>query len=177
MFEDDYKDCLWGPFDRLKSFMADCLTCSGVPVDDANIIADVLIESDKRGIDSHGIGRLKPIYIDRIDLGILDPVTKLQIIKDNKATAVIDANNGMGHIAGVRAMNMVIEKAREYGLRMVAVRNSSHYGIAGYYAGMAVESGLIGITGTNARPSIAPTFGVENMLGTNPLTFGIPTDC
>ena len=177
MFEDDYKDCVWVPFGRLESFMADCLICSGVPHNDAKIISDVLIESDKRGIDSHGIGRLKPIYIDRIDLGILDPVTKLQIIKDNKATAVIDANNGMGHIAGVRAMNLAIEKAREYGLGMVAVRNSSHYGIAGYYAGMAVESGMIGITGTNARPSIAPTFGVENMLGTNPLTFGIPTDC
>ena len=176
MFEDDYKDHAWVNFDVLQKFMVDCLVCSGVPIEDAKIIADVLIESDKRGIDSHGIGRLKPIYLDRIEMGILNPRTKIDVITDKKATAVLDANNGMGHIAGVNAMKIAIEKAREYGIGMVAVRNSSHYGIAGYYATMAVDSGMIGITGTNARPSIAPTFGVENMLGTNPLTFGIPTD-
>ena len=176
MFKNNYKDCVWVQFEQLESFMVDCLVCSGVPLSDARIIGDVLIESDKRGIDSHGIGRLKPIYIDRIDKGIVNPVTRIDILKDNKATAVIDANNGMGHVAGVRAMEMAINKAREYGIGMTAVRNSSHYGIAGYYASMAVNSGMIAITGTNARPSIAPTFGVENMLGTNPLTFGIPTD-
>ena len=73
-------------------------------------------------------------------------------------------------------MSMAIEKARQYGMGMVVVRHSSHYGIAGYYALMAARAGMIGITGTNARPSVAPTFGVENMLGTNPMTFGIPTD-
>ena len=73
-------------------------------------------------------------------------------------------------------MKMAIEKAKKYGMGMVAVRNSCHYGIAGYYASMAIKEGMIGITGTNARPSIAPTFGVENMLGTNPLTIGFPTD-
>ncbi|MGI6141486.1 MAG: Ldh family oxidoreductase, partial [Caldicoprobacterales bacterium] len=82
----------------------------------------------------------------------------------------------MGQVISKRAMEMAIEKAAAYGLGMTAVRNSNHYGIAGYYSLMAVEKGMIGITGTNARPSIAPTFGVENMLGTNPLTFGIPTD-
>jgi LDH2 family malate/lactate/ureidoglycolate dehydrogenase len=73
-------------------------------------------------------------------------------------------------------MRMAIEKARKFGMGMVAARNSTHYGIAGYYASMAVKENMIGITGTNAPPSIAPTFGVENMLGTNPLTFGLPTD-
>jgi L-2-hydroxycarboxylate dehydrogenase (NAD+) len=82
----------------------------------------------------------------------------------------------MGHVISKRAMGMTIDKAKKYGMGMVAVRNSTHYGIAGYYALMAIDAGMIGITGTNARPSIAPTFGVENMLGTNPLTFGIPTD-
>jgi len=75
-----------------------------------------------------------------------------------------------------KAMEMAIQKAKEHGMGMVVVRNSTHYGIAGYYASMAVKENMIGITGTNARPSQAPTFGVENMLGTNPLTFGIPTD-
>jgi LDH2 family malate/lactate/ureidoglycolate dehydrogenase len=89
---------------------------------------------------------------------------------------VIDGHNGMGHVVSYNAMKLAIEKARKYGMGMIAVRNSSHYGIAGYYAMMAVRENMIGITGTNARPSIAPTFGVENMLGTNPLTFGMPSD-
>lgn len=175
-YQDAYKDCAWVPFEELESFMVASLVHAGVPRDDAATIGDVLIESDKRGIDSHGIGRLKPIYIDRIDQGILNPVTHIDTLVDNKAAAVLDGNNGMGHVVGVRAMGMAIEKAREYGMGMVAVRNSTHYGIAGYYATMATKAGMIGVTGTNARPSIAPTFGVENMLGTNPMTFGIPTD-
>lgn len=175
-YADAYKDCAWIPFEDLEKFMVESLIHAGVPKDDAKVIGDVLIESDKRGIDSHGIGRLKPIYIDRIDAGILNPVTKIDVLKDKKACAVLDGNNGMGHVVGVKAMNMAIAKAKEYGLGMVAVRHSTHYGIAGYYASMATKQDMIGVTGTNARPSIAPTFGVENMLGTNPLTFGIPTD-
>ncbi len=175
-YEENYKDCVWIDFETLENFMVDVLIASGVPQEDAQIIGDVLIESDKRGIDSHGIGRLKPIYIDRIDKGILNPITKIEVLKDDKTTAVLDGHNGMGHVVSKRAMEMAIEKAREYGMGMVAVRNSTHYGIAGYYATMATTKGMIGITGTNARPSIAPTNGVENMMGTNPLTFGLPTD-
>ncbi|HOQ09441.1 MAG TPA: Ldh family oxidoreductase [Syntrophomonadaceae bacterium] len=166
----------WIPFDLMEQFMIDVFVGSGVPPEDAKICADVLITADQLGIDSHGIGRLKPIYYDRIKAGILKPVTRMEIVKEGTTTAVIDGHNGMGHVISYHAMNMAIEKASQYGMGMVAVRNSSHYGIAGYYALMAVEKGMIGITGTNARPSIAPTFGVENMLGTNPLTFGIPTD-
>lgn len=175
-YEDAYKDCAWIGFDELQKFMTECLINVGVPPKDAEIVGDVLIESDKRGIDSHGIGRLKPIYIDRIDIGIMNPVTKIDVIKDKKATAVLDGNNGMGHVVSKKAMEMAIEKAKKYGIGMTVVRNSTHYGIAGYYSTMATDQGLIGITGTNARPSIAPTFGVENMLGTNPITWGIPTD-
>ncbi len=175
-YEDAYKDCVWVEFDVLENFMVDALKSAGLPEEDAKVVGEVLITSDKRGIDSHGIGRLKPIYIDRIDAGILNPTTKIDVIKDEKATAVLDGNNGMGHVVSKKAMEMAIEKAREYGLGMVVVRNSTHYGIAGYYTLMATDAGMIGITGTNARPSIAPTFGVENMLGTNPLTFGMPTD-
>ena len=108
--------------------------------------------------------------------GIINPVTELKVIKEGPTTAVLDGQNGMGQVVSKRAMEMAIEKAATYGMGMVAVRNSNHYGIAGYYSLMAVDKGMIGITGTNARPSIAPTFGVENMLGTNPLTFGMPTD-
>ncbi len=163
-------------FETLELFMRDALVCFGVPKEDADIVAEVLISSDKRGIDSHGIGRLKPIYLDRIDWGILNPTTRVDTIKESETTAVLDGNNGMGHVVSKKAMQMAIDKARAHGMGMVAVRNSTHYGIAGYYALMAAEAGMIGITGTNARPSIAPTFGVENMLGTNPLTIGFPTD-
>ena len=175
-FLDKYADCAFVPFDKLERFMEASLEGAGIPREDAKIISDVLIESDKRGIDSHGIGRLKPIYIDRIDLGIMNPITNVEVIKDEKATAVLDGHNGMGHVVSYKAMNMAIEKAREYGIGMTVVRNSNHYGIAGYYPLMAIKEGMIGITGTNARPSIAPTHGVENMLGTNPLTIGVPTN-
>lgn len=175
-FLEKYSDSAFVPFPKLERFMHDTLVAAGVPAPDADIITDVLIESDKRGIDSHGIGRLKPIYIDRIDKGILNPVTTIEVVKDEKTATVLDGHDGMGHVVAHKAMEMAIAKAEEYGMGMVAVRNSSHYGIAGYYATMATKEGMIGVTGTNARPSIAPTFGVENMLGTNPLTFGIPTD-
>lgn len=163
-------------FEELEKFCFEALQKAGVPEPDARIIADVLVTSDKLGIDSHGINRLKPIYLDRIKDGILNPITKTDIIRESFTTAVLDANNGMGHVASHQAMQMCIDKAKTYGMGMVAVRNSSHYGIAGYYGLMAEKAGMIGITGTNARPSIAPTFGVENMLGTNPLTFVMPTD-
>ncbi len=175
-YADQYKTCEWVDFETLEAFMIDALKGVGVPEEDAKIVGDVLITSDKRGIDSHGIGRLKPIYIDRIDAGIQEPTTKIDTIKETETTAVLDGNNGMGHVVSYKATQMAIEKAKKYGMGMVAVRNSTHYGIAGYYPLMAIEEGMIGITGTNARPSIAPTFGVENMLGTNPLTIGFPTD-
>jgi len=164
------------PVKYLEEFMRDVFIGVGIEKKDAEICAEVLIESDKRGIDSHGINRCKPIYYDRIKAGILNPTTKIELVKESKTTAVLDGNNGMGHVIAKKAMQLAIDKAKEYGMGMVVVRNSTHYGIAGYYATMASEAGLIGVTGTNARPSIAPTFGVENMLGTNPLTFAMPTD-
>ena len=175
-YAEEYKNCKWIKFELLEDFMKQCLVNIGIPGDDADIVTEVLIESDKRGIDSHGIGRLKPIYLDRIDAGILNPITKIDVVKDTETTAVLDGNNGMGHVVSKKAMQMAIDKAKKYGLGMVTVRNSTHYGIAGYYATMASDAGMIGMTGTNARPSIAPTHSVENMLGTNPLTFGFPTD-
>jgi len=160
----------------LNEFVTDAFIGSGIPEEDAKICSDVLLESDRRGIESHGVNRFKPIYIDRIKQGIQKPVTKFEIIRETATTAVVDGNDGMGQVIGYKSMKLAIEKAKKYGMGMVAVKNSCHYGIAGYYASMAIKEGMIGITGTNARPSIAPTFGVENMLGTNPLTIGFPTD-
>lgn len=163
-------------FEKMETFMKDVFIKVGVPAEDAAVCADVLIESDKRGIDSHGVGRFKPIYIDRIKDGIQNPVTRFEVVKDHLATAVVDGHDGMGQVIAKKSMQMAIDKAEKHGLGMVVVRNSTHYGIAGYYVSMATKKGMIGITGTNARPSIAPTFGIENMLGTNPLTVGIPSD-
>ncbi len=160
----------------LESFMRDVFVKLGVPIKEARICANVLVAADRMGMDSHGISRMKTIYYDRIKSGIQRPVTRFDVIKEGATTAVIDGNHGMGHYIAYRAMEMAIKKAKRYGLGMTVVRNSTHYGIAGYYPLMAVKNKMIGITGTNARPSVAPTFGVENMLGTNPLTFGIPTD-
>ncbi|TFG23064.1 MAG: Ldh family oxidoreductase [Promethearchaeota archaeon] len=159
----------------LESFMKDVFIGLGVPDDDAKIIANVLITSDLRGIDSHGIQRLK-MYYDRIKEGIYEVNTKIDIIKDGPTTAVWDGNCGMGHPIAYKAMQTAIQKAKKYGLGAVAVRNSTHFGIAGYYSLMAIKEGMIGLAVTNARPSIPPTFGVEPMLGTNPLTIGAPTD-
>jgi LDH2 family malate/lactate/ureidoglycolate dehydrogenase len=166
----------WVKFDILEQFITDVFTGLGVPTADAKVCAAVLIEADKRGIDSHGIARLKNIYYDRIKAGVQNHITDFQIAREGPTTAVVDGHDGMGHVISKKSMQLAIDKAKKYGMGMVAVRNSTHYGIAGYYAMMAAEAGMIGLSGTNARPSVAPTFGVENMLGTNPLTFALPTD-
>ena len=160
----------------ITDFVIDAFVGYGIPREDAEICADVLLESDKRGIESHGVNRFKPIYLDRIRDGIQNPVTNFEVVKETPCTAVVDGHDGMGQVIGYKSMQMAIDKAKQYGLGMVVVRNSCHYGIAGYYPSMACKQGCIGITGTNARPSVAPTFGVEGMFGTNPLTIGIPTD-
>ncbi|MFR4142469.1 MAG: Ldh family oxidoreductase [[Clostridium] leptum] len=136
----------------ITSFVTDAFVGYGIPRKDAEICADILLESDKRGIESHGVNRFKPIYLDRIKAGIQKPVTEFEVIKDFAATAVVDGHDGMGQVVGYKAMTMAIEKAKKYGMGMVVARNSCHYGIAGYYATMATDAGMIGITGTNARP-------------------------
>ena len=163
-------------WDLMNSFLIDAFKGYGVPEEDAKICADVLLESDRRGIESHGCNRFKPIYLDRIKNGTLLPVTKMDIVKDTPTTVVMDANNGMGMVASYRMMEMLIEKASKYGMAGGAIYNSTHYGIAGYWTAMAEKAGTIGISGTNARPSVAPTFGIEPMMGTNPFTFTLPTD-
>jgi len=169
-------DVIWIDFDTMEKFMVNVFTGIGVPEEEARICADVLITADKRGIDSHGINRMKLFYHDRVKAGMQDPVTNFEIVREGPTTAVVDGHHGMGHVIGTKAMQMAIDKAKEFGMGMVAVRNSTHYGIAGYYTIMAANEDLIGITGTNARPAVVPTFGAEGMFGTNPLSIGIPTD-
>jgi len=167
---------VWVDFNTMESFIIDVFKELGASKEDAKIYANVLIAADKRGINSHGVARLKNVYYDRIKSGFLSPKTNIEIVKETPTTAVIDGHDGMGMVIAKKSMALAIEKADSYGLGMVAVKNSTHYGIAGYYSLMATKANMIGITGTNTRPSVAPTFGVEPMLGTNPLTFGIPSD-
>ena len=169
------KESCYIPVDTLRSFIRDVLLKCGVPSADAEVCADVIIESDKRGIESHGIGRLK-YYYDRIKAGQHKVVTEFEIVKNGPTTAVVDGHHGMGMVIAKRSMQMAIDKAREYGMGSVAVRNSTHFGIAGYYPLMAIQQNMIGMAFTNARPSVSPTFGAQGMLGTNPIAFGAPTD-
>ena len=163
------------PAEKLCAFMKEVFVKVGVPPEDAGICSDVLIQSDLRGIESHGINRLK-MYVDRIEEGTQHPVSKWKIAEDKGATAVIDAGHGMGHVVAYHAMKLTIEKAAQYGCSVVTVKNGTHFGIAGYYPLMAVKHNMIGVTMTNARPSVAPTFGTEPLLGTNPIAFGAPSD-
>ncbi len=171
------KETCWIDFATMQQYMIDVFKGIGVPEADAATCADVLIAADKRGVDSHGVGRLKPIYYDRIVTDkIQKPVTDLSVLRNIGATAVVDGGHGMGMVIGHECMTMAIEKAKQFGVGVVVARNSTHYGMAAYYPMMACDAGMIGMTATNARPSIAPTWGVENMLGTNPLVFAMPTD-
>jgi len=170
------KDVEWVQFSLLRPYVHDVFKGMGVPAEDAEICTDVLLDADLKGLDTHGVNRLKPVYYDRVKQGLQSPVTRLDVVREGPTTAVVDGNNGMGMVVAKKSMDLCIEKAKELGMGMVAARNSTHFGIAGYYSEMAAKQGLIGITGTNARPSIAPTFSVEPMLGTNPLTFSFPTD-
>jgi len=168
-------EAVYVPVKRLTEFSIDALLKMGVPSADAAIIADVLLSSDLYGIRSHGIAHLN-WYFKRIKAGLQQAVTRSTIVKETITTAVMDGGNGWGMVVGYQAMSLAIRKARQYGLGAVAVRNSSHYGIAGYYSRMAAKENMVGMSFTNAHPSIAPTFGVTPILGTNPIAFSAPTD-
>jgi L-2-hydroxycarboxylate dehydrogenase (NAD+) len=163
------------PVDVIHSLMAQVFTRLGTPQEESLICADVLIASDLKGIESHGVGRLK-YYYDRIQAGVQFPTAKSEVVKETETTALVDGHHGMGHVIACRAMRLAMDKARRHGLGAVAVRNGTHFGIAGYYPLMAAEEGMMGLTVTNARPAIAPTFGTEPMLGTNPIAFAAPSD-
>ncbi len=163
------------PVEVIQRFMVDVFVGLGTPEEDARICADVLITSDLRGIESHGVGRLK-YYYDRIKAGVQFTHTQIEVVQETETTAVIDGHHGMGHVIAYKAMRMAMDKARQYGLGAVTVRNGTHFGIAGYYPLMAAREGMMGLTVTNARPAIAPTFSTEPMLGTNPIAFAAPSD-
>ncbi len=163
------------PVKKLYQFMLTVFQRSGVSEEDAVMCADVLIKSDLRGIESHGVGRLR-MYYDRLKSGLSEKNTKLTIVRESPTTAVIDGNHGIGMVVATKAMQLAINKAKELGMGSVAVRNSTHFGIDGFYPLMAVQQNMIGMSFTNARPCVSPTHGTQPTLGTNPIAFGAPTD-
>ncbi|MDI7274495.1 MAG: Ldh family oxidoreductase [Anaerolineae bacterium] len=146
----------------------------GVPADQAALTADVCVQADLRGVESHGVLRL-PAYIGQVRRGLMAADTRLRIVRDRGAMALLDGQGGFGQVAAAEAMRMAIRKAQEYGLAAVGVRNAGHFGMAAYYAMMALPHDAIGVVISNAAPSMAPWGGVEAILGSNPLCVAIPT--
>jgi LDH2 family malate/lactate/ureidoglycolate dehydrogenase len=162
--------------EKLKAFVSAVLTKVGVAPSDAAVVGDVLVASDLRGIESHGLARLESYYVSRIRNGKLKAAPDVKVVRETASSIVLDADNGLGHPTAKRAMLSVIEKAKAQGCAFGAVRNSNHFGIAGYYAMLALEHDLIGIASTNSVRYGAPTYGKQIMLGTNPFAYAIPAD-
>jgi L-2-hydroxycarboxylate dehydrogenase (NAD+) len=159
--------------DTLHAFCVRVFERLDVPTADAEITADVLLSANLRGIDSHGVARLRR-YVKGLQDGVMLAQPEEKTISETATTALVDAGAGLGQPVSYRAMKMAIEKADRYSTGFVTVRNSNHYGIAGYYAMMALEHDMIGISMTNAAVLVVPTFGRNTMLGTNPIAVAAP---
>lgn len=162
------------PADTLRSFCIEALEKLNVPREDAQIVANVLVEADLRGIDSHGVARMSR-YVSGIQQGMMKPRANPKVVHETPSTATIDGDAGLGQPVSHKAMQLAIAKAREHFIGFVAVRNSNHFGIAGYYAMMALAEDMIGLCTTNTEVIVVPTFARNAMLGTNPIAITVPT--
>lgn len=161
-------------YKRLQTFTASVLEAIGHSAEHAALAADVLVSADLRGVDSHGVARLRG-YINLWKNKRMNPNPQIRIEHETPSTATVDGDLGLGLVVAPQAMNIAIEKAKQVGTGWVAINNSNHYGIAGYHAMMALEHDMIGFSFTNATPTTAPTFGKDRMLGTNPIAVTFPT--
>ena len=141
----------------------------------AKLATEVLLSADLRGIDSHGIARLSG-YVRLWNKKRVNSTPNIRIVHESPSTAVVDGDSGLGLVVAPVAMEIAIEKAKQAGTGWVSVKNSNHFGIAGYHAMMALKHDMIGMAMTNASPLVAPTFSVERLLGTNPIAVAIPAD-
>jgi L-2-hydroxycarboxylate dehydrogenase (NAD+) len=160
----------------LVDFTRSVLLRMGMPAEDASITAEMLIDADLMGIDSHGIAHLATHrgYVPGFRGGTVNPTPSIRPLRETASTACLDGDRGYGLLVGYRAMCLAIEKARACGTGVVTVTNSRHFGAAGYYARMAVPENMIGMAMTNASPWVVPTFGRKRMIGTNPIAFAAP---
>jgi LDH2 family malate/lactate/ureidoglycolate dehydrogenase len=159
--------------ESLRSFVEGVFVALDVPPGDAATAADVLVSSDLRGIDSHGVARL-PTYVGCLRQRMINPTPTVRVVRETPSTATVDGDNGLGLVVGPAANRIAIAKAAEIGTGWVSVRNTNHFGIAGYYVLRAVEAGLIGWSMTNSSAIVAPLWGAEARLGTNPIAVGLP---
>jgi len=159
--------------DKLTAFTAACFEKLGLAPADARLVAETLVESNLRGVDSHGVVRL-PHYATRLRKGSIKPRPSITVKRTGPATAMVEGDAGMGQLVAVRAMNEAIALARESGVGAVGARNSSHCGAMAYFVEMAVKEGMIGIALTHTDPIMAPTGMKRNFLGSNPIAFGAP---
>ena len=159
--------------ETLRTFTRNIFLKMGCSEEHATLATDVLIKSDLRGIDSHGVARLSG-YVRLWEKNRINTKPNIQIVYETPTTATVDGDAGLGLIVAPFAMKVAIEKAEKYGSGWVSVRNSNHFGIAGYHALMAVEKDMIGFAMTNASPLVAPTFANERLLGTNPMCYAFP---
>lgn len=166
------KDAVY-PVDQLRSFTLSIFQKIGCPPADALLATNVLLSADLRGIDSHGLARLSG-YVRLWEAKRINAAPTIKTVYETPSTAVVDGDSGLGLVVAPRAMEVAIAKAKQVGTGWVSVKNSNHFGIAGYHAMMALEHDMIGITMTNASPLVAPTFSIERMLGTNPIAVAIP---
>ena len=162
-------------YKKIEKFCIEAFKGYGFSEEESKQITAVLLEADLSGIESHGVQRMIR-YHKEITGGMVKIDAKPEIVFETPLSAVIEGNDAMGQTLGVKAMKIAIEKAKKSGFGMVTVRNSNHYGVAGYYARMAVEEGLIGMSMTNTEAIMVPTFGKQAMLGTNPIAFAMPAD-
>lgn len=160
-------------YESLFQYAYDIFTSIGCSEQDATLASKVLLSADVRGIDSHGIARLSG-YVRLWEAKRVNANPDLRIIHESPSTATVDADSALGLVAAPYAMQIAIDKAEKCGTGWVSVRNSNHFGIAGYHAMMALEHDMIGIAMTNASALVAPTFSTERMLGTNPICVAIP---
>ncbi|MCS7233568.1 MAG: Ldh family oxidoreductase [Synergistetes bacterium] len=159
--------------DSLRSFCSSLLSLVGVPQKDAELFVDSLIFSELRGVKSHGIARL-PVYIKRINLGLMNPKTDIREVSSRGAVILADAGNGIAPVVGCWAIDRCIELAGKYGVGVVGVRNSNHLGSLAYYVIRATKAGMIGLAISNTAPAMAPWGGKTPLFGTNPIAIGIP---
>lgn len=158
---------------KLSEFTLDIFRKIGCPEEDAKLATQVLLSADLRGIDSHGIARLSG-YVRLWEAKRINATPTIKVVHQTPSTAVVDGDSGLGLVVAPRAMEIAIEKAKQVGTGWVSVKNSNHFGIAGYHAMMALENDMIGMAMTNASPLVAPTFSLERLLGTNPIAVAIP---
>lgn len=161
------------PIQQLQNFSSRVFQYFGVPQDEADLAAEVLALSDLRGIESHGVARLHT-YFDMLTLGRINPTPKVTIVRESPSTATVDGDNGLGLVVGPKANQIAMGKAAQVGTGWVSVRNTNHYGIAGYYVLEALRHDLIGWSMTNSTKLVAPLWGGERMLGTNPIAIAFP---